>query len=388
MKKFFKKTEGFTLVELIVVIAILGILAGVGTVGYSGYIKKANMAADQTLVSALNTAFAAACIENGKDIQDITGATLTGGTPGSAITGIATADGVADAVEAKIIASFPTYFGENMTTKVKVAEIKFNSATHMFEAALGENGGGVYSNLTFNSGDLDALKGSSFYTVGVEKLLNKVSEVTDFVDDLETAGAMNKVYASSAFQTYFATTLGVTGEEGNTFQDKLEEYATKMNMSVDEARGILSANAAVLFAANQASSMSNDDIMTLLAKDNLKESIRTELNTTGSEGTALSHAALAYGMYYAYALDSKDETLINKTPTEVLNSLDEEGFKNYVKDLENNNNSDEDLAGFLGALNMISSSSSNSTAVEDLLMNGFSNDDLVAAIKNATGSSK
>ena len=28
--------------ELIVVIAILGILAGIGTVGYSGYIKKAN----------------------------------------------------------------------------------------------------------------------------------------------------------------------------------------------------------------------------------------------------------------------------------------------------------------------------------------------------------
>ena len=53
MKKFFKKTEGFTLVELIVVIAILGILAGVGTVGYSGYIKKANMAADQQLASGV-----------------------------------------------------------------------------------------------------------------------------------------------------------------------------------------------------------------------------------------------------------------------------------------------------------------------------------------------
>lgn len=51
MKKFWKKTEGFTLVELIVVIAILGILAGIGTVGYSGYVKKANMAADQQLIS-------------------------------------------------------------------------------------------------------------------------------------------------------------------------------------------------------------------------------------------------------------------------------------------------------------------------------------------------
>ena len=60
-----KNENGFTLVELVVVIAILGILAGVGTVGYSGYIKKANMAADETLLASLNTAFAAACIENG-----------------------------------------------------------------------------------------------------------------------------------------------------------------------------------------------------------------------------------------------------------------------------------------------------------------------------------
>lgn len=56
MKKFWKKTEGFTLVELIVVIAILGILAGVGTVGYSGYIKKANKQADITLASGIENA--------------------------------------------------------------------------------------------------------------------------------------------------------------------------------------------------------------------------------------------------------------------------------------------------------------------------------------------
>jgi len=72
MKKLLKKTEGFTLVELIVVIAILGILAAIGTVAYSGYIKEANNTAVLGELEAIEVAAQAAASMDGDVVAGIT----------------------------------------------------------------------------------------------------------------------------------------------------------------------------------------------------------------------------------------------------------------------------------------------------------------------------
>lgn len=50
------ESKGFTLVELVVVIAILGILAAVAVPSYSGYVSKAKEAGDMQILSSVATA--------------------------------------------------------------------------------------------------------------------------------------------------------------------------------------------------------------------------------------------------------------------------------------------------------------------------------------------
>ena len=95
----FKKNGGFTLVELIVVIAILAILAGVAIPAYSGYIKSANDAAVETELSAIKTAVMAANATK----AEITGLSVAADGVTITITTASYAD--------NFIADFNTYYG-------------------------------------------------------------------------------------------------------------------------------------------------------------------------------------------------------------------------------------------------------------------------------------
>lgn len=67
-----RNETGFTLIELVVVIAIIGILSGIAVPAYNGYIEKSRRAADEQLISAINTAAAAAVVtERHEDMKDL-----------------------------------------------------------------------------------------------------------------------------------------------------------------------------------------------------------------------------------------------------------------------------------------------------------------------------
>ncbi len=59
------RRQGFTLVEILLVVAILGILAGVAVVGLGNRTKTANIAATRTSIKAIQTAIDIYEVDNG-----------------------------------------------------------------------------------------------------------------------------------------------------------------------------------------------------------------------------------------------------------------------------------------------------------------------------------
>lgn len=399
--KFMRKNGGFTLVELIVVIAILAILAGVAVPAYSGYIKKANEAADNQLLGAVNTAFAAACIENNIDLNSVTNANISvvDGKVGT----VTKVVGPAGVNVAKVAASFESYYAGNTGSAFKVfTRLRFSPKLHCFV----NNDGDAYDyaggQIFLNKDDINTLVNSGWMNyagLGSEALLGKIDYVSNLgAGMLNDGGALSDVvYGDPAFMENLAATLGYdlntqADEFGATFDSMVAQKAEMLKndpqyagMSDSErnqaAANQLMANSAVLSAAQNATAMNKNDITALLGSGNATNTIKGNLESDPQN--ALAQAALAYGMYTAYAHSTGDQTLINKAndPAAILNGLDDPDFQAYI----NSDQGKADLDGYLAGLNMINDSAQDSNAASDVLVNGFASEDLLGLLQQATG---
>lgn len=382
-------SAGFTLVELIVVIAIIGILAGVGTVGYGGYVKKANEAADQQLLGEVNTAFAAACVENGTEIYAVNDAKLAKDT---AELSDVTIDG---AVNGKIPTSYKAYLGE--TKGFKVIEPKYSNYKHIFVD--GRNnvqyayGGGA---VTISGKDAANLKDSTFATangLGVDGLLDKVNNIAGIAGMLADGedSPLRQIWNSEDFLRYAGKAVGLTDSEleaaanknwslsNNKLKAALGAKALELGMNVgdqDEFNKLMS-NATILYAAKDTKNINQEEMKKLLTSKNGFEQIRSNLDNSETMGTALSQASLVYGMYtaYIYSGNGTDEQKANQTgnPMNALTALNtDENFKDYI----NSPQGAKDMKAYLSSMNMINSSVDDPQAVTKLLKSGFADQDL------------
>lgn len=389
-------SAGFTLVELIVVIAIIGILAGIGTVGYGGYVKKANEAADQQLLGEVNTAFAAACVENGTEIYAVDDAKLDKTTVKISDVKIKNEENT------KIPTSYEVYLGE--TDSFKVIEPKFSNYTHTFVD--GRNnvqyayGGGA---VTISGKDAANLKDSTFAKangLGVNGLLDKVNDIAKIAELLAGSSdggqnALDQIWDSEGFLQYAAKAVQLTGDDLSTaladggwsrenqkLMQALGKKASGLGMDVEKDFGKLMGNATILYAAKDTKNIDQNEIKKLLTSNDGMDQIKANLNKPETMGKALSQASLVYGMYtaYVYSGNGTDAQKAEQTgnPMKALDAMKNDSkFKEYI----NSDQGTKDLNAYLSAMNMINSSVDDPQAVTQLLKNGF-NDPALKALLN------
>lgn len=397
--------DGFTLVELVVVIAILAILAGVSVPVYNAYIEKSSEAADQTLLEAVNKAFAGACLEQGYDSLDI--ATASVRVDSQVVRGLG---------DAQLNAAVGTLSNKN---KLKMAEdfmllmlgnenLKFNNKAIKSLAWNVDHFEFDFNNVAvpvvmFSNGEWASLDQAALNAIADSFMGNLTADELNALMDAIQSGATTTLIGKAesmisdlgwlAKQTYNglkllgvnADQLGAwvslqsTGLKKNTEifgerYDYINDTLGSLTASKEEKQAAMNeyTNAMLLYTAVKLGNGKQDaSVIQATLKDNYNND--TDLVSTGGNGGALVSAAIRESVYQAYLkTDEGAAAYANASGSEAEKKAaltQDTAFNNYLASPQCGN----DIAGLIATMETIQANK-DLIGTSDLVQQGMGNE--------------
>lgn len=414
---------GFTLVELIVVIAILAILAGITVPAYSAYIEKSKKSVDLQLMAAVNTAFTAAAAENGKSVAQLEGSELAidadGVVTGLTVNMAATFAARTNDVAVKIQNAFADYFdaANNGAFKtIKSTTLTSGPDGFALPGAEGGNGGnggagtvtGIFAGIKDSvTAQIAAINNSVWKDQSSQAMMGQVdTAITAAVGLANDNENMRKMLLTT--EDDMAKAMGFTGKSDPEYQKLIDARIEEMYPGVDglditdtminSAKWEYLSNYAVLAAAKNTPTSDSATLLNKLQTDgisvsNVKKLLKGEDPAEGKQ--ALADTALMYAMYTSYANglegDAKTEALKNtENAADLIKGLNSDGFQAYLgaeSTAENKSQAHKDLEAYLGAMEIINTSATpeNTDTVKNLILNGYGSDDMINGLDSLLG---